>query len=101
MCQNWIMGQTANLVSVSSLWVRIPSPILQYGDRKEGEIVMIVYYLVRDCGDGSVTVDFFRNPPPEELMAEEEYCMNGEQYRQFEIPDGPNTIRFCDNPRRI
>lgn len=46
-----------------------------------------VYYLTRDLGDGSTAVDFFLDLDlVEELMQEEEYCLN-DSYGYFTVPD--------------
>lgn len=58
---------------------------------------MIVYYATYNSGDGPVVTHFFRNKPDlDALIAEDEdYCVC-EEIESFEIPDGPNNIRFRD-----
>lgn len=62
---------------------------------------MKVYYITQDNGDGSTSVLFFRNKDtPTRLVDEdhdpEAYWGNEGEVSEFEIPDGPNTIRFRD-----
>ncbi|MGL5564252.1 MAG: hypothetical protein ACRDC4_00795 [Plesiomonas sp.] len=55
-----------------------------------------VYYLTRDCGDGSSTVDFFRNKElAERLIDEHEDFMMNEYVPSFQVPD-TGTIEFQD-----
>lgn len=58
--------------------------------------MITVYYLTRDCGDGSSTVDFFRNKElAERLIEEHEDFMMNEYVPSFEVPD-VGTIQFED-----
>lgn len=58
--------------------------------------MITVYYLTRDCGDGSSTVDFFLNKDLAEKIIEkhEDYMMN-EYVPSFQVPD-TGTINFSD-----
>lgn len=59
--------------------------------------MITVYYLTRDCGDGSSTVDFFRNEDlAERLTLEHEDFMMNEYVPSFQVPD-VGTIRFSDD----
>lgn len=59
--------------------------------------MITVYYLTRDCGDGSSTVDFFRDGDLAERLTldVEDYMMN-EYVPSFQVPD-VGTIRFSDD----
>lgn len=60
-----------------------------------------VWYITQDNGDGSSSVLFFDNPErPQKLVDADDgmeleayYCNEGE-VSYFDIPEGPNTIRF-------
>lgn len=58
--------------------------------------MITVYYLTRDCGDGSSVVDFFLNEKLAEKLIEEheDYVMN-EYVPSFQVPD-TGTIQFED-----
>lgn len=58
--------------------------------------MITVYYLTRDCGDGSSTVDFFRDGELAERLTLEvqDYMMN-EYVPSFQVPD-VGTISFED-----
>ncbi len=59
--------------------------------------MITVYYLTRDCGDGSSTVDFFRDEElAERLTLEVEDYMMNEYVPSFQVPD-TGTIRFSDD----
>ncbi len=57
-----------------------------------------IYYIISDSGDGSASVQFFRNPElAQELVAEDEsYYMNEGCIRSFKVPAGETNIFFSD-----
>ena len=57
-----------------------------------------VYYLVCDSGDGSASVQFFRNPELAQTLAaeDESYAMNEGNIRSFTVPAGETNIFFAD-----
>lgn len=58
--------------------------------------MITVYYLTRDCGDGSSTVDFFRSHEiAERLTIEHEDYMMNDYIPSFQVPD-VGTISFED-----
>lgn len=58
--------------------------------------MITVYYLTRDCGDGSSTVDFFLDRRlAERLTLEVEDYMMNDYIPSFQVPD-VGTIRFRD-----
>jgi hypothetical protein len=63
-----------------------------------------IYYLVRDLGDGSASVDFFKNKSKAEGFLDyskdgfdESYNLNGDGPRSFDIDGEISGISFADD----
>ena len=66
---------------------------------------MKVYYLITDNGDGSGSVQFFKDERLAKSLVDDEdqlgvFYPNEGTVGSFEIPDGDNTIRFYDERYR-